>query len=113
MVSLSDALPKYSTSPTGSENHLYHHDFKHLTEKYFEIGMKLNDFTIQLVKYWSKPLQIKGFHTDLLLFQVQNISGHLYRLLHDRMSVSYTHLRAHETRHDLVCRLLLEKKKKK
>src|SRR5450756_812561 len=24
---------------------------------------------------------------------------------------SYTHLRAHETRHDLVCRLLLEKKK--
>ena len=28
------------------------------------------------------------------------------------MSVSYTHLRAHETRHDLVCRLLLEKKKR-
>ena len=30
-----------------------------------------------------------------------------------RNPVSYTHLRAHETRHDLVCRLLLEKKKKK
>src|SRR5450756_2966554 len=27
--------------------------------------------------------------------------------------VSYTHLRAHETRHDLVCRLLLENKKHK
>src|SRR5450756_3053976 len=27
--------------------------------------------------------------------------------------VSYTHLRAHETRHDLVCRLLLDKKKTK
>ncbi|WP_460366285.1 hypothetical protein, partial [Staphylococcus aureus] len=26
------------------------------------------------------------------------------------MSVSYTHLRAHETLSDLVCRLLLEKK---
>src|SRR5450756_912292 len=26
------------------------------------------------------------------------------------IAVSYTHLRAHETRHDLVCRLLLEKK---
>src|SRR5659263_611567 len=26
------------------------------------------------------------------------------------LAVSYTHLRAHETRHDLVCRLLLEKK---
>ena len=28
------------------------------------------------------------------------------------ISVSYTHLRAHETVLDLVCRLLLEKKKK-
>ena len=28
-------------------------------------------------------------------------------------SVSYTHLRAHETGRNLVCRLLLEKKKKK
>ena len=27
-------------------------------------------------------------------------------------AVSYTHLRAHETVRDLVCRLLLEKKKK-
>src|SRR5450756_3151472 len=31
---------------------------------------------------------------------------------HSLTPVSYTHLRAHETRHDLVCRLLLEKKKK-
>eukprot|EP00658_Telonema_sp_P-2_P016344 TRINITY_DN16340_c0_g1_i2.p1 TRINITY_DN16340_c0_g1~~TRINITY_DN16340_c0_g1_i2.p1 ORF type:complete len:104 (-),score=15.82 TRINITY_DN16340_c0_g1_i2:21-332(-) len=29
------------------------------------------------------------------------------------MTVSYTHLRAHETPEHLVCRLLLEKKKKK
>ena len=29
----------------------------------------------------------------------------------DIEAVSYTHLRAHETREDLVCRLLLEKKK--
>src|SRR5665648_482145 len=28
----------------------------------------------------------------------------------DPQAVSYTHLRAHETRHDIVCRLLLEKK---
>ena len=35
------------------------------------------------------------------------ISGNLEELV----AVSYTHLRAHETRHDLVCRLLLEKKK--
>ena len=30
----------------------------------------------------------------------------------ETMPVSYTHLRAHETVLDLVCRLLLEKKKK-
>src|SRR5660397_271984 len=30
----------------------------------------------------------------------------------DVRSVSYTHLRAHETKANLVCRLLLEKKKK-
>ena len=33
-------------------------------------------------------------------------------VLHLRVSVSYTHLRAHETVLDIVCRLLLEKKKK-
>src|SRR5665647_3682615 len=27
-----------------------------------------------LMHYRSKPLQIKGFHIDLLLFQVQNLS---------------------------------------
>ena len=35
-----------------------------------------------------------------------------YRAEADRLlAVSYTHLRAHETVLDLVCRLLLEKKK--
>src|SRR5450756_778177 len=34
------------------------------------------------------------------------------RTKNNPVPVSYTHLRAHETRHDLVCRLLLEKKKK-
>src|SRR5450756_253326 len=32
----------------------------------------------------------------------------LFSLLQQYQAVSYTHLRAHETRHDLVCRLLLE-----
>src|SRR5665213_4011250 len=35
----------------------------------------------------------------------------LWRMVQD--PVSYTHLRAHETGRNLVCRLLLEKKKKK
>src|SRR5450756_2422522 len=42
------------------------------------------------------------------------VDHHTYGIVSDGdlMAVSYTHLRAHETRHDLVCRLLLEKKKK-
>ena len=39
---------------------------------------------------------------------------HARQGLHDdRGPVSYTHLRAHETVLDLVCRLLLEKKKQR
>eukprot|EP00658_Telonema_sp_P-2_P012889 TRINITY_DN14905_c0_g1_i1.p1 TRINITY_DN14905_c0_g1~~TRINITY_DN14905_c0_g1_i1.p1 ORF type:complete len:121 (-),score=14.42 TRINITY_DN14905_c0_g1_i1:8-370(-) len=36
-----------------------------------------------------------------------------FDILYSRIAVSYTHLRAHETPEHLVCRLLLEKKKKK
>src|SRR5450756_440322 len=36
--------------------------------------------------------------------------GDTVRMEIELIPVSYTHLRAHETRHDLVCRLLLEKK---
>src|SRR5680860_1842415 len=39
--------------------------------------------------------------------------GDLVVLPQERRPVSYTHLRAHETDSYLVCRLLLEKKKKK
>ena len=39
-------------------------------------------------------------------------SGRLLTCQHGPRPVSYTHLRAHETRGNLVCRLLLEKKKK-
>ena len=37
----------------------------------------------------------------------------IHKSLQRLETVSYTHLRAHETRGNLVCRLLLEKKKKK
>src|SRR5450756_1871531 len=60
---------------------------------------------------------------DIRLALTDKTSTELRRLLgRDRLvvideaqrvrDISYTHLRAHETRHDLVCRLLLEKKKK-
>ena len=50
---------------------------------------------------------------------VQNRKGGCFsfkvanKMVHEVWTVSYTHLRAHETKANLVCRLLLEKKKKK
>eukprot|EP00657_Telonema_sp_P-1_P009163 TRINITY_DN333_c0_g1_i2.p1 TRINITY_DN333_c0_g1~~TRINITY_DN333_c0_g1_i2.p1 ORF type:complete len:101 (-),score=41.94 TRINITY_DN333_c0_g1_i2:98-400(-) len=44
---------------------------------------------------------------------LRNASQRCLHASHWYSSVSYTHLRAHETVLDLVCRLLLEKKKKK
>ena len=53
--------------------------------------------------------QLNGeFHEELMKY---NESVKNYRT--DQKPVSYTHLRAHETVLDLVCRLLLEKKKTK
>src|SRR5450756_899504 len=48
---------------------------------------------------------------DVLLWDTGH-QAYVHKLVTGRRAVSYTHLRAHETRHDLVCRLLLEKKKK-
>ena len=45
--------------------------------------------------------------------KIRRVPKIIFRFDESIESVSYTHLRAHETRHDLVCRLLLEKKKKK
>src|SRR5450759_5854904 len=57
---------------------------------------------ILLVKEYSTDISVKKESEKLIL-----------KDLHRKKAVSYTHLRAHETRHDIVCRLLLEKKKKK
>ena len=46
---------------------------------------------------------VRGFVVDFIDFRVINFPVF--------NAVSYTHLRAHETVLDLVCRLLLEKKK--
>ena len=50
----------------------------------------------------------------IALAEVSGIIQPLTRwVMRAAVPVSYTHLRAHETRGNLVCRLLLEKKKKK
>src|SRR5450756_3097493 len=61
---------------------------------------------VSLSTITAMPVPQLGWHPQLNW--PQSACGPWVRSL----PVSYTHLRAHETRHDLVCRLLLEKKKK-
>src|SRR5680860_1606554 len=53
-----------------------------------------------------------GFRTVPWRLGPEPIFGAAAETFHDPGAVSYTHLRAHETDSYLVCRLLLEKKKK-
>ena len=61
------------------------------------------------------PSGVAGL-AGLLDHEVELVTGSEFafvdHVLQDAGAVSYTHLRAHETVLDLVCRLLLEKKKK-
>src|SRR5450759_2123023 len=81
-----------------------HYDFKHLTEKYFEIGMKPDDFLIQLVKYckWedirkyfppervaeirAKILELRksGKYTDRELWEMYGMSERIFYDLVER-----------------------------
>ena len=55
---------------------------------------------------------IEGIGSNRLLIQgVDRLHGTEFRIGSDFMAVSYTPPRAHETVLDIVCRLLLEKKK--
>ena len=78
-------------------------------------------------RFDDKPYMTIGIIVvNIIVFVLMSISGSTldaqYMAAHgamypeyikDGQSVSYTHLRAHETGRNLVCRLLLEKKKKK
>ena len=56
--------------------------------------------------------QVGGLRRLLdLLHRRKMLTDAYYHDACDSLAVSYTHLRAHETVLDLVCRLLLEKKK--
>ena len=67
------------------------------------------DMVGRAVKKSTSERQQKLVDLDVRKLEVQ----HLRESLNSRAdeAVSYTHLRAHETKANLVCRLLLEKKK--
>ena len=49
----------------------------------------------------------KEYKVKLTAQEIFDLKDHHRELMEDTFSVSYTHLRAHETREDLVCRRLL------
>ena len=66
--------------------------------------------------YFASKAKKEGYEQIAALFlkTADNEKAHAklwFKELNGIGAVSYTHIRAHETRHDLVCRPLLEKKK--
>src|SRR5450756_3081187 len=103
---------------------------------HYELGfdLQLRPERLELPLHWRRPRRVfvdsmsdlfhEGIPDDYVraVFAVmERAPQHVFHVLTKRperllalassLPVSYTHLRAHETRHDLVCRLLLEKKK--
>src|SRR5450759_1482286 len=64
-----------------------------------------------ILRLTRRALEVQGYAVlaagspGEALRQAQEHAGDIHLLLTDVQTVSYTHLRAHETRHDLVCRL--------
>src|SRR5450756_2851033 len=103
---------------------------KDLTRQRVDLIHPLDDVIEQFDPYHLSPVSREdvyhiapGAEISALRRQVVALVVDVHQVLEDLLSlvftsdfdpepVSYTHLRAHETRHDLVCRLLLEKKKK-
>src|SRR5450756_333203 len=75
-----------------------------------EKGIPEYQFAAQIEQALSQPGTV-GVGYNSIRFDDEITRFMFWRNLIDPYAVSYTHLRAHETRHDLVCRLLLEKKK--
>ena len=76
--------------------------------------------TVLKPNYIRSNLSAGILHIGVGNFHRAHLSWYLHRLMQKDLAkdwaiiaVSYTHLRAHETKANLVCRLLLEKKKKK
>ena len=72
----------------------------------------IKPFKVEEVRASLDEIGISGMTmTEVKGFGRQKGHTELYRGAEYTIAVSYTHLRAHETEADLVCRLLLEKKK--
>ena len=126
MSDLSDSLSAIASLKIGC---MAENNYKGAVNKYLEVSRENG------IKPYLKVCEEIGFSDILTKDSVKQITKNVNELLLckkvknclavDKIitiitfalliigSVSYTHLRAHETEADLVCRLLLEKKKKK
>eukprot|EP01017_Pseudomicrothorax_dubius_P044686 TRINITY_DN7580_c0_g1_i4.p1 TRINITY_DN7580_c0_g1~~TRINITY_DN7580_c0_g1_i4.p1 ORF type:complete len:272 (-),score=27.87 TRINITY_DN7580_c0_g1_i4:13-828(-) len=113
---------RYEYQSLGAETSTFHEDFERKTTELFEKISELNKcgdlleerfHTINLHLSRIEDLVSLTSPQDNLLRTLKvNRSTTNILLSSDRnQPVSYTHLRAHETGRNLVCRLLLEKKK--
>ena len=88
------------TTSSGDSARYYRHDG---AKGYHSVRLRVRQ---------ALPSQDMRAHTVVVLLYFSACQGWpVFGKERTPVAVSYTHLRAHETRHDLVCRLLLEKKK--
>src|SRR5665648_1226557 len=93
----------------------YGADARVILPKYSKIPKEFSD-KMKHIEFFEVELGWRKLYCGILELEHEGV--HYYFVDNEYFfkrpePVSYTHLRAHETRHDLVCRLLLEKKKKK
>src|SRR5450759_3363865 len=78
----------------------------------YTLAFENESVRISRVKYSPVDKLPVHSHPSIPTVYVYLTDGGPIRFIHKTpkvtIAVSYTHLRAHETRHDLVCRLLLE-----
>src|SRR5450756_1627825 len=85
------------------------------TKPSFGKELFLGRFRLDLVDPWPTPSPEARAKGEAFLARAAELTERIDGRRIEREAriydepVSYTHLRAHETRHDLVCRLLLEK----
>ena len=86
-----------------------------VSEDYFKkLFAEDNEYTSRVIVIDSaEPAQTVEYIKNLGIDGLDIYNLNDQKEMMNAVAVSYTHLRAHETRHDLVCRLLLEKKKTK